>query len=134
MWRAPGEAWLLVQLAVCLVWLACVLRFATLPVALRWFSPRVRVRNQVNALTPARLAARVDQLLCLQVWVFRPVCWKRALLLQRFLRRAGWETRVVFGVRRDGVAGLDGHAWLELDGQPFLEHQPPDYQPTLSYP
>ena len=43
------------------------------------------------------------------------------MVLQRFLRRIGIDSRVSFGVRRDPDGALVGHAWLERGGRPYLE-------------
>jgi hypothetical protein len=41
---------------------------------------------------------------------------------------------IQFGVRADQVGKVDGHAWLELDGKPFLETAPAEYVVTYSFP
>ena len=46
----------------------------------------------------------------------------------------GIETRVVFGVRREGEDALSGHAWLEAGGETILEKTAPDYRVTYSFP
>jgi hypothetical protein len=47
-------------------------------------------------------------------------CLKRSLVLFHYLRRAGKHPIVHFGVARtDGR--VHGHAWIELDGQPYAE-------------
>jgi hypothetical protein len=67
-------------------------------------------------------------------WDFTPTCWKRAPVLHRYLARRGIETRIVFGVRRDGEDALSGHAWLERGGEPLLETDAPNYRVTYSFP
>jgi hypothetical protein len=55
-------------------------------------------------------------------------CLRRSLVLFGRLRRAGLPVRFCLGVRTDGASSdsdpLEGHAWLELDEQPFLERSP----------
>ena len=46
----------------------------------------------------------------------RASCLRQALVLHGWLRRRGLNPEIVIGVRRDGVAPLDAHAWIELDG------------------
>lgn len=49
-------------------------------------------------------------------------CLPRALALYGEARRAGLDVRLVVGVRREGDGGgVASHAWVELDGRPFLE-------------
>ena len=55
-------------------------------------------------------------------------------MLHRYLALSGIDTRVLFGVRREGSDALSGHAWLEACGEPILEKTPPDYKVTYSFP
>ena len=82
----------------------------------------------------ARLARTIDLLLATDVWMFKPICWKRAAVLHRYLSRGGTPTRIIFGVRNDPTGNVTGHAWLESEGQPILESTPPEYVATYSFP
>jgi len=82
----------------------------------------------------ARLARILDSVLATDFWFLTPTCWKRAPVLHRFLALEGIETRIVFGVRREGEDALSGHAWLEACGEPLLETSAPDYKVTFSFP
>src|SRR4030095_4625745 len=85
--------------------------------------------------TAAHLARTLDTLLGLDLFVFRRSCWKRAMVLHRFLALHGIESRINFGVQKQTAGGpLQGHAWLERDGQPFLEDGPTAYVVTFSLP
>jgi len=79
-------------------------------------------------------ARAIDLLLSADVLMFKPICWKRAAVLHRYLSRNGTPTRIIFGVRGETGGKVDGHAWLEADGQPILETTPPDYVVTYSFP
>jgi hypothetical protein len=46
----------------------------------------------------------------------RASCLRQALVLHGWLRRRGLNPEIVIGVRRDGGAALDAHAWVALDG------------------
>lgn len=63
----------------------------------------------------------------------RTTCLQRALTRYAMLGRRGVATTFVVGVR-EGSAPLVGHAWLEKDGQPFLEKELPDCTPTFRHP
>ena len=80
------------------------------------------------------LARAIDLLLSADVLIFKPICWKRAAVLHRYLSRTGTHTRIIFGVRNEIDGKFDGHAWLEQDGQPILEKKPPNYVVTYSFP
>lgn len=79
------------------------------------------------------LARVIDLLLSADFLMFKPICWKRAAVLHRYLSRNGTQTRIIFGVRNES-GKVDGHAWLEADGQPILESTLPDYVVTYSFP
>jgi len=80
------------------------------------------------------LARAIDLLLSADVLIFKPICWKRAAVLHRYLSRTGAPTRIIFGVRNEVDGKFDGHAWLEAGGQPILEKNPPNYVVTYSFP
>jgi len=64
-------------------------------------------------------------------------CLQQALAIYTALRRQGWDVTFVSGVRRD-AAGLQGHAWVEENGQglPELAGREPvsEYVPSFRYP
>lgn len=68
-----------------------------------------------------RVAAWIDQLLRRLPWPWRHTCLRRSAVLYHLLRRGGRAIELCVGVRRDEVDALAAHAWLSLDGQPYLE-------------
>ena len=131
----PGEALLLCRMA----WWVTVLS-----VAAQWFSlPRAlaivggsetRARSSNDPLVQERLARAIDLLLSADVFHFKPICWKRAAVLHRYLSRNGITTRIIFGVRNEAGGKVAGHAWLEAAGEPILESTPPEYVVTYRFP
>ncbi|MEN3329430.1 MAG: Transglutaminase-like superfamily [Acidobacteriota bacterium] len=91
-------------------------------------------RRSGAALNREELARTIDLLLSADILMFTPVCWKRAAVLHRYLSRNGTPTKIIFGVRNETGGKFDGHAWLEADGQPILEKDPPNYVVTYSFP
>ena len=129
----PRRAWLLSRIAIWTLILSCVLRFRSLPTALRTFSV-LPDRARTDAATDGQqLATAVDAVLAMNRFVFRPVCWKRAILLRKFLAEQGHPSAVVFGVRNES-GKLTGHAWLESNGSPIYEAETPDYTVTYRFP
>ncbi len=65
----------------------------------------------------------------------RSGCLTRGVTLYYFLRRAGIDVTLAFGVGGVGEA-FTGHCWLERGGVPILEQQDPRtlYVPTISIP
>ena len=79
-------------------------------------------RIEPSTADARRIAAYVDR--ALQMPFVRAVCLTRGLTLYYFLRRAGEEVALCFGVGEiDGA--FRGHCWLERKGVPYLEHTDP---------
>ena len=112
--------------------LSATARFYSLPRALEIVAGNPKQSS--TALNREDLARTIDLLLSADVLVFKPICWKRAAVLHRYLSRNGTKTKIIFGVRNDSGGKFDGHAWLEADGQPILEKDPPNYVVTYSFP
>jgi len=83
---------------------------------------------------PDRLARSIDLVLSADILFIKPICWKRAAVLRRYLSKNGIATRIIFGVRNEPEGKVSGHAWLEANGEPILEKAPPDYVVTYSFP
>ena len=133
--RRPREGLLLARMGFWVAALSLMVKVLPLPRAMAALRPRrTRSANPDPEATQARLAALLDMLLGADFWVFTPTCWKRAPVLHRYLALSGIDTRVLFGVRREGSDALSGHAWLEAGGRPILEKTPPDYKVTYSFP
>jgi hypothetical protein len=117
-------AWWVVVLSV-------AARLSSLPRALELVAgPQNRNSIATDRSTQERLARSIDLLLSSDVWVFKPICWKRAAVLHRYLA----QTRIIFGVRNDDSGKVTGHAWLESEGRPILETTPPEYITTYTFP
>ena len=82
--------------------------------------PRRRRRAAVDAERIEALAALAPRLASPLV---RTGCLTRGVTLFWFLRRAGLDVELRFGLDPSGVA--DGHCWLTLDGEPYLERDDP---------
>lgn len=131
----PGEALLLCRMAWWVVVLSIAARRYSLPRALEIVAGRQPARPVLtDPGAQERFARAIDLLLSANVWVFKPICWKRAAVLHRYLARNGTPTRIIFGVRNDKSGTVTGHAWLEVEGQPILETTPPEYVATYRFP
>lgn len=127
----PREAWLLLRMAWWVAVLSVAARVYSLPRALEIVAGNGRA-TRVNA-TEDELARAIDLLLATDCLMFKPICWKRAAVLHRYLSRSGKRTRIIFGVRNES-GKVAGHAWLEHEGHPILESTPPEYVVTYSFP
>lgn len=134
-YRDPSAALLVARMACWVATLSVLIRLMPLPRILRLMRPKTRVCVPAHpSEVEARLAHLLDLLLATDLLFFTPTCWKRAPVLYRFLALEGIETRILFGVRKDGGGALDGHAWLEAHGRPLLEASAPDYTVTYAFP
>jgi len=129
----PAEAWLLLRMAWWVAVVSVTARYYSLPRALQIVAGSQN-KNSPDGKTQEELARAIDLLLSADVLMFKPICWKRAAVLHRYLSRNGIPTRIIFGVRNDTGGMFDGHAWLEANGQPILEKTPPEYVVTYSFP
>ena len=93
-----------------------------------------RTSGPYDPVVQQRLARAIDLLLSADVFHFKPICWKRAAVLHRYLSRNGLATRIIFGVRNEAGGKVAGHAWLEASGEPILESTPPEYVVTYRFP
>lgn len=109
------------------------------PLLMRLPLPRVAALLAFGGAHPSRRAemvARLPELVRLAHQAWRPAvragCLTRGVTLFWFLRRAGLDVALCFGV--DTVSDEpDGHCWLVRDGEPFLERVDPRTRFTETY-
>ena len=130
--RNPGE--LLLALRVLLVALSVPL-ITRLPLARQEALLEPRRPARPDPELEAWLVANVDRLLSAARPVVRPGCLTRGLTYFYFLRRAGVDVQLRYGLGHP-VGETDGHCWLVRDGEPFLERDDPRgrYVETYSIP
>jgi hypothetical protein len=133
--REPGAALLALRMSAWVAALSLLVKVLPLPRAIRLVAPARLGRAPLDSVeVQTSLARLLDSVLAADFWMLTPTCWKRAAVLHRYLALRGIETRIVFGVRREGEDALSGHAWLEREGRPVLETTAPDYKVTYSFP
>ncbi|MEO8436056.1 MAG: lasso peptide biosynthesis B2 protein [Pyrinomonadaceae bacterium] len=133
--RHPSAAMLRVRMAGWVCVLSLAVKLQPLPRALALLS--VKTKQSSGQSFPAvaeKLAGAIDPLLATGLLCFRPVCWKRAAVLHRYLALNGITTQIMFGIRKETDGTLGGHAWLEAEGTPILERVAPDYIVTYTFP
>jgi len=132
--RNPGRVWLMARMALAYFAVSVLARLLPLPKAFAFISPRLGAGGG-DAGRAAAIVNAVDTLLTARIPLIYPQCWRRAAVLHRFLRHAGLDTRIVFGVRMDGTRTVEAHAWLERDRKPFAETgQTAAYQRVFEFP
>ncbi|HEY2971188.1 MAG TPA: lasso peptide biosynthesis B2 protein [Pyrinomonadaceae bacterium] len=131
----PAEALLLLRMAGWVLLLSIAVKVFPLPRALRLVATKTRRRSETSeSETQQRLADAIDLLLKTDLFILKPICWKRAALLHRYLALNGIKTRILFGMRRESNGSLSGHAWVEANGKSILETTALDYAVTYAFP
>lgn len=122
------------------------IKLFSLPRLMYWITPKERSHhiNLNESLFSIKAAKYTDFLLGLNLWIYRPKCLKRSLVLYRVLREAGLDIQICVGVRFSHDTGnvlqddrLEGHAWLVKNGSVFLEKNEEvaqTYKITYSFP
>jgi hypothetical protein len=121
--RTWPEFCLLVQVFGVLTAFRLLLPWVKLRTLVRWLERR-RAAPRDDSLTLGRTTQYTDALLWRIPLRLRGPCLPRALTLFYFARRSGLPVQFHCGVQRTG-ARLQGHAWLSLNGRPFLERDDP---------
>lgn len=105
---------------------------ACVPLLMRLPLPRIAALLSRPPRRPTVLLAeveRLEQLSELAPRVARPLvrtgCLTRGVTLFWFLRRAGLDVELTFGIDPGQESDTDGHCWLSLNGEPFLEKTDP---------
>jgi Transglutaminase-like superfamily len=105
---------------------------AAVPMLMRLSLPRVAslvTRAPSNPAPSAEEIERLDRLTALAPRVARPLvrpgCLTRGVTLFWFLRRAGLDVELRFGLDPAQNGATEGHCWLSLDDEPFLEKVDP---------
>ncbi len=105
---------------------------AAVPLLMRLPLPRVAGLLTHAPRRPPPSAAeveRLERLIALAPRVARPLvrpgCLTRGVTLFWYLRRAGLDVELRFGLEPAHDSDTDGHCWLALDGEPFLEKRDP---------
>ena len=132
----PSEAWLLFRMSAWVVVLSAAVKLFPLPRALRLVSTSTRnlTGSRPKEETQKRLADALDLVLKADLLAFKPICWKRAAVLHRYLALEGIGSHIIFGMRKESDGLVSGHAWLESSGEVILESTPPRYTVTYTFP
>jgi hypothetical protein len=119
----PADVLLLVQ---AIVLASCVPVLMRLPVTRvgRIVEPR-RAPETSDVAAEQRVLRVVNLALGMTRSVLHPTCLTRGITRYYFLRRAGVDVDLAFGVGRASTGGFAGHCWLTRQGEPLGETQDP---------
>jgi len=110
---------MLLQVAAVVSWIRFRLRRESLPSVLKRLDP-VTLSGSPDPARFEDVVYYLDRWLHLFPYNAKGNCFPRSLALYWFAKRSGYPVSFHCGVRKD-TTGLDGHAWLMLDRQPFHE-------------
>jgi hypothetical protein len=120
---ARGGLWSLRVLLFAAV-VPLVLRLRRLPGLAAWLEPPGETPPPPPPSEVAALVRRVDALIAAGRPFVRSGCLVRGLTLYRFLRRAGADVSLRFGVGTMG-GGFAAHCWVVYGGEPLAEPRDP---------
>jgi len=129
--KSLGDLWLMIRIAGFIFSLPLLLRGLKLPRLMSWLTPgrpgrySLELREKITAYTLT--------LLNQDLWMFRRSCLKQGLTLYHFLPQAGQRVQIAFGVEKSADNVLNGHCWLEIAGQVYLEGEAAREKYTLTY-
>jgi hypothetical protein len=121
--RGPRELLLLAQMTAFAAAVPALLRLP-LPRLAAFVTRKPRARR-----APAEEVERLERLIALAPRIAHPLvrggCLTRGLTLFWFLRRSGLDVELRFGLDVERGDAADGHCWIALDDEPFLEPRDP---------
>ena len=123
---------LLMHIGVLLVRILVLQRWLSVPQLLKTFDGANNGKSRPG-IDPSRLVWLVKGLL---KFPFKnDFCMQQSILLMYYLRRWGYDVSLIYGISKNQTV-FKGHAWIELDGEPFAENRNPRdvYAITYSYP
>ena len=140
------DIWLFICIFFWATILPLIIKFLSLPRVMQMITPlgtnRYNAKNKKS--TKEKIIKYTEYILNLDFWIWRATCLNRSLLLYRFLNKIGINVRICFGVKfnkhmisKDSNRNLDGHAWLLLNGEIFLERNiemAKEYKVTYCFP
>ena len=110
--------------------LPAMLRFLSIPRLMKVLTPlgTTNFGKPFDDKDRDRIVKYTDYIQGRNFLMFKSTCLRRSLVLYHFLRRAGVNVQICFGVRYKGELQkeefsreLEGHAWLLYKGEIFLE-------------
>ncbi|MFC1884950.1 lasso peptide biosynthesis B2 protein [Thermodesulfobacteriota bacterium] len=130
--RSPRNIFLFIKVFFSLLILNVLFSTLKLPSLLKIIDQKRK--RSFNNMTIEN-AALFSNFILYRIFRTKRPCTLRSLLLFKYLRSMGKDTKIVFGVKDEG-GELKGHAWLINEQRPFLENsdQPEEYEIIYEYP
>ena len=123
-WSRSLEALLPLRVLLFAAVVPLLLRFRKLPGLPAWLEPTGEIPPPPTPEEVAALVRRIDSLIAAGRPVVRSGCLTRGLTLYRFLRRAGADVSLRFGVGT--MSGrFAAHCWIVYHGEPLAEPRDP---------
>ena len=121
--NALPVAWRVRAAAAALI-LPAAIRVMSLGRLMTWITPDVSKHRPVAPIDDTALARWVSRILAHLPGPWHLSCLNRSVVLYHLLRAAGRPVELCIGARRvPREARISAHAWLVLDGAPYLESE-----------
>ena len=140
------EVWLFTQIFLLSTVMPIILRLISLPKLMYVLTPQdLKLHKDLDLeRSKDKIVKFTDYILSHNFWIYKNSCLKRSLLLYHFLNKIGINVRLCLGVKynksmisKDCDRELNGHAWLLLNGEIFLERNiemAREYKVTYCFP
>ncbi len=121
--RSGSDVWLFIHIFTLVTLLPFLLHVWSLKRLARVLTPRNKPKRGLydEFSYIDQIVNYTDFILRRGIWIYRPNCLKRSLILYHFLSKQGCDIQLCLGVRKTQEK-LFGHAWLVRYGQVYLEH------------
>lgn len=137
-----SDVFLFFQIFLFLTLLPLLLKLLSLKKLMEVLSSESNKNNNSTSTEADKILQLTNLILNRNIFIYKNVCLKRSLTLYYFLSRMGQSVIIYYGVKRDTElnnedAVLDGHSWIELNGEIFNEGDkdaPESYHITYSHP
>jgi len=120
--RSLGDIGLLVRIGIVASLVPPLIRLPLRRVR-QFIEPGRAAAEPCDARYLAHLLELIDLVLAALCPLQRPTCLTRGITRYYFLRRAGADVALAFGMSQ--VPDLGGHCWLVYEGEPYLEARDP---------
>ena len=128
---------LLIHIFMEIPFLWVLLKWMDLPRLLRWLDHPANQRRPLKEddFKRVHLIWNYAHFVVVRILRMKNPCLYRSLILFHLLRKKGLHSQIHFGIKRD-VSPIEGHSWLSLNGESFLEKVDPEltYMDIYSYP
>lgn len=131
---SPNDVFLILQILWTIIIIKSLNPLCSLPGLIRILTSKKVVPRELPPGFVDRLIYFTKALLNKRILFLQPNCMIQSLVLYKILKKNNFAIQLFFGIRKEHEK-LDGHCWLELDGDIILENDDPNkfYKVVTTY-